>query len=393
MIPQHRSSIIPFENGQLSKFIFEEIREEYLQRFGYTIIYSDTDGNLIYGIPNCVEFPCLESCRLARQHSIEMAISYGAPLPTRCPSTYLFLAIPISINNQVIGALITVCDKFEMTQKELESEDHRIKDAQDGLLRIAERYNIVNQAFLQQRQKLLEPSSDRFPKSITTPKTPILEELWMKEGMALLQAVSNGNHPESKKIITKMIDALQSAEKNSLPEAKGFTLELFAAVVEHSCIENGNRKNHFYFHYQSAEKIVGCKTIQELCDCIREQIQTFIEATQRYKTKEKNAVISRMYSYIEHNLEQPLSRKDVASVIGISPSRLSHVLQEEAEESFSEIVSRFRMEQARRLLISRSDSISAIAAECGYCDQSHFSKVFHKTFGRSPREYRVRHKG
>ena len=108
---QKYATPFPFSNGQLNQEVFEWIRDTFRKEYGYNIIYSDPDGNLIYGLPNCDEFPCVESCRMARQQAIEMALTYGFPFPTRCPVTYLFWALPVNINNQVIGALITVGDK------------------------------------------------------------------------------------------------------------------------------------------------------------------------------------------------------------------------------------------------------------------------------------------
>ena len=66
MLTQKKKELHPFEGGQLSHAVFEEIRKEYRAQYGYTVVYSDLDGNLVYGLPNCDKFPCQESCRLAR---------------------------------------------------------------------------------------------------------------------------------------------------------------------------------------------------------------------------------------------------------------------------------------------------------------------------------------
>jgi len=389
MLKQRPSPQFPFENGQLSQYAFDEVRNQYLKETGYTIVYADVEGNLIYGLPNCKEFPCLESCRLARQQSIEMALSYGLPFPTRCPITYLFLSIPISINNQVIGALITVGDKSKLNSKEIAEDEDRIRSAQETLIEIAEQHNIVNRAFLQQRQKLIDGKlSFTAPKALTTPKIPQLEELWNRENNLLMRAIAEGNFKNADEIIVKIISILRETSSLSLPEAKGFSLELFAAVVEQSLQHYGNRNHHFLFHFESAEKIIKCKNVQELCFCIREQLQLFIEATQSFKTKVRSSVVQKFYNYIECNLNQPLCRDQVASAIGMSASRLSHILKEETNESYTGIVTRFRMEHARKLLIESNNPISSVAIDSGYCDQSHFTKVFQKHFGVSPKLYR-----
>jgi AraC-like DNA-binding protein len=43
------------------------------------------------------------------------------------------------------------------------------------------------------------------------------------------------------------------------------------------------------------------------------------------------------------------------------------------------------MEEARRLLGERKLTIAAVALQCGYEDAFHFSRVFRRFHGRSPR--------
>jgi PAS domain S-box-containing protein len=49
---------------------------------------------------------------------------------------------------------------------------------------------------------------------------------------------------------------------------------------------------------------------------------------------------------------------------------------------------RCRIERAKALLCESGSSILAIAMECGFADQSHFTRVFHKETGVSPGEWR-----
>jgi AraC-like DNA-binding protein len=47
-----------------------------------------------------------------------------------------------------------------------------------------------------------------------------------------------------------------------------------------------------------------------------------------------------------------------------------------------------RIEKSKKLLTENSISISAIALQCGFKDQSYFTKVFKKETGTSPKKYR-----
>jgi AraC-like DNA-binding protein len=46
------------------------------------------------------------------------------------------------------------------------------------------------------------------------------------------------------------------------------------------------------------------------------------------------------------------------------------------------------MEKACRLLAYTTKELAQIALECGYCDQSYFTRVFRRTQACTPGEYR-----
>jgi AraC-like DNA-binding protein len=49
---------------------------------------------------------------------------------------------------------------------------------------------------------------------------------------------------------------------------------------------------------------------------------------------------------------------------------------------------KLRLRIASRTLVYTDDSLSEVALNCGFADQSHFSREFRRQFGRTPREYR-----
>lgn len=390
MIPRQKVDPQPFLNGQLSLEVFDLIRKEYRERYGYTIVYSDLDGNLIYGLPNCDKFPCQESCRLARRQAIEMGLNYGSPLPTRCPSTFLFWSLPICLNNTVLGGLVTLGVKEELSWSSPNRSLRNLDRAQEGLAEIAEKYNVTNTAFLQQRRRVVRKNSSHFSHA-STPRIPNLQELWRKESKAFFDGLRDSDRTGVIKRLNHVIQLLAKADSEALAEAKGFALELIATTVEVSA--NGTRDRNFFFkfHYETAEKIVLCKTLEEICESTRDALECFLQAVDNPRIKAKHQTVQKVLTHIEENLEKTLNRDQVAKRVGISPSRLSHLLKEETGESFSDIVKRYRMEQARDILLSSDKSISNVALQTGYCDQSHFTKVFQKYFSVSPMEYRRKH--
>jgi AraC-like DNA-binding protein len=56
--------------------------------------------------------------------------------------------------------------------------------------------------------------------------------------------------------------------------------------------------------------------------------------------------------------------------------------------SIGEYLRRRRIRRAERLLAEPAMSVAAIALETGFCDQSHFTRVFKRATGMTPGAYR-----
>lgn len=52
---------------------------------------------------------------------------------------------------------------------------------------------------------------------------------------------------------------------------------------------------------------------------------------------------------------------------------------------------KLRLRVASRSLVCGGQTLAEIAAECGFADQSHFTRIFRRHFGVTPRTYRNRH--
>jgi len=78
----------------------------------------------------------------------------------------------------------------------------------------------------------------------------------------------------------------------------------------------------------------------------------------------------------------------VARAVGISASYLSRVFKEISGTGFNDYLTAIRLEESKRLLSDTNLSIHDVAARVGYFDEKYYSKLFKKTFGIKPTEYR-----
>ncbi|MGP9076492.1 response regulator transcription factor [Geobacillus thermodenitrificans subsp. calidus] len=94
--------------------------------------------------------------------------------------------------------------------------------------------------------------------------------------------------------------------------------------------------------------------------------------------------------FIDHHLKQDLSLKDVAEHVHLNPSYFSTLFKEQMKLTFSEYLTRRRMQRAKELLITTRMTVSEIAEECGYKTTKYFIRLFKEMEGETPNSYRKR---
>lgn len=107
-----------------------------------------------------------------------------------------------------------------------------------------------------------------------------------------------------------------------------------------------------------------------------------------FNSQELNGFVQKSIKYIKDNVEENISREDVAAYVGLNPDYLSRVFKKETGTNLIDYLIETKMIRAKQLLDSTKMSVSAVAQQLGYSNFSHFSKMFKKQNGVNPQEYR-----
>jgi AraC family transcriptional regulator len=101
------------------------------------------------------------------------------------------------------------------------------------------------------------------------------------------------------------------------------------------------------------------------------------------------AWLARARALVEQHFAERLPLAAVADRVGVHPVHLARTFRRCYDTTFAGYVRHVRIEFARTALAGSSASLSDIAAAAGFCDQSHFSRLFKRHTGQSPAEYRL----
>jgi AraC-like DNA-binding protein len=97
--------------------------------------------------------------------------------------------------------------------------------------------------------------------------------------------------------------------------------------------------------------------------------------------------------HAQSRLDAPLTVEELARLAGLSPYQFDQRIREVFHVSATQLLLKFRMDLATQRLRDTASPIAQVALECGYADQSSFTRQFHRALGLPPGEYRRRLRG
>jgi AraC-like DNA-binding protein len=99
-------------------------------------------------------------------------------------------------------------------------------------------------------------------------------------------------------------------------------------------------------------------------------------------------LLAEVFEVIDRRHAGPLSLRDVAGELGMTPGHLTTVVRRRTGRTVQEWITERRMAEARGLLAETDLPVAEVARRVGVCDPGYFSRLFGRAHGSSPREWR-----
>ncbi|MGM9670722.1 MAG: helix-turn-helix domain-containing protein [Oscillospiraceae bacterium] len=103
---------------------------------------------------------------------------------------------------------------------------------------------------------------------------------------------------------------------------------------------------------------------------------------------QEERTITGITRYLQEHLAEEVSLSVLAEEFHLNPQYISQLFKSEIGVGFLAYLTNIRMEKAKKLLLSTSLSVADIAEQSGYGDYRVFTKVFKKSEGITPSQYR-----
>ncbi|MCD8083048.1 MAG: response regulator [Clostridiales bacterium] len=171
-----------------------------------------------------------------------------------------------------------------------------------------------------------------------------------------------------------MVDYYTTAEK---------LIELFFDCV--------NQKEFTEQKKELLGKCQHCYKPVQMTRLLKEELGGFLEMLQAIAETKFMKPIQQAKQYVEEHYQEKILLEDIAAVVDLNPVYFSSLFKKETNMNFSAYLIEFRMEKAKKMLVTTNETVAAIGAAVGYGDQKYFSQLFKKSVGVKPSIYRRLH--
>jgi AraC-like DNA-binding protein len=115
---------------------------------------------------------------------------------------------------------------------------------------------------------------------------------------------------------------------------------------------------------------------------------TFLEETSNIKPAGEKHSFEVLINFLKENIFRDISVEEMAEVMRLSRSHFSRLFGKEMGTSPRLYLEDLRLKAAMDILFREGSSVKQAAIECGIPDVNYFCRLFKKRYGISPRKYR-----
>ncbi|RCX09922.1 two-component system response regulator YesN [Anaerobacterium chartisolvens] len=127
-------------------------------------------------------------------------------------------------------------------------------------------------------------------------------------------------------------------------------------------------------------------SVRDLLVWIRHVVMKVVDYTG--DVEKTQTIVNKVKQYITVNVEQEMTREEVANHLYLNPDYLDRIFKKETGMSVTKFMVQERLNKAQELLSKTELPVSVIAVAIGYKNMSHFSAAFKKHTNMNPIDYR-----
>jgi two-component system response regulator YesN len=404
--------------------LLKRLGAEYRASTRLPLLLVDARGRKLWslgGCPLCARLshsPRQEKlCRDHERRAVEESLRWGEPSISVCPFGLVTFAVPISREKKLVAGMVSGFCIFPQMKKDIRDDVLRAVRRYRIRARIGARSRLSFRVLTSERLRrvaglllemtarygandleLIHESRERSIQQFTIAN--FLEDARREKqdpvsGLVRMQneiidKVVLGDLSGSREIINRYLGAILLETGMNFNRLKVRLLELIV-IISRAAIEKGiSAEGLLGPRYSYLTDINTAENFDDLFWKVTTVLENFNRTVSEEIGRKAWAHMTKMKDYVQKHFTEKVGAAEVARVAGLSVSRALHLFRAESGMSLSSFVARRRIDFAKYLLANTERSIADIASDCGFFDQSHFSKTFAALEGIPPLRYRIR---
>jgi AraC-like DNA-binding protein len=369
------------QNGSFNPHFFKSLQDLYLAKTGYNLVLSDTNGSIQMGLPDCVRFPCMKSCRECRENIVSEALRTGKVCVDACHEGYILWGLPLAVNGKTRGGFIVIGGEHD-----LKAEKDRFTRACQELYRMMHEHELLPES-----HRDVVPDLEEIHRFVHRKSFASLSEAFEINGKPLIDCLQTADFDDASRHFELIQSSLKGAEEVPLELVRGLIGDLVFSARRQFVAGGMDEYACFAEAGMLIEEISRARTVDQIEGVLEAFFERFVILSRQRPKDPDDQLIEKATTYLEEHIRDDLTRESVARAVGISPSHFSRLIREKKGRTFTDLLNQYRIERASKLLVRSSHSLAQIASETGFCDQSYFSKVFRRYKDMTPAKYREQH--
>lgn len=203
----------------------------------------------------------------------------------------------------------------------------------------------------------------------------------------MLSLIRAGDQNGARKVLNEMLGTMYMlSPKLAVLRARAIELMGYltrAAAEDNPILEQLIERNH-----QWMRKLIVAPDFETLSHVLMQALDDFMRSIYAHGFNCYHPHVGRILDYVALHYSEQLTLEQIAYKIGISVSRIAHLVKQHTGKTVWQHLMRMRIAKSRQLLENTGDTCSQIALTTGFCDQSYFTKHFRRLTGSTPAHYR-----
>jgi AraC-like DNA-binding protein len=369
----------------LSAAGFQTLAEQYERESGFGLaLYARGEIR----ISRCSAYPWARagSRGIEPDRMVAEALRWGEPdIALDSHDCYVW-AVPLCINSVLVGGLLSAAAGGPAAA----GREKQVNRAARDLLRLAVRHNLTNPSLLELNREKSRVAAHKAEAIASLKINPHQHprEIYLREELTLMHAVKNGHKEQAREVINRILVGIYNLGREDLDVLKTLVLEMVVLMFRAAVARGADPRPLLGVNSTFLRDFHGLRDELSLSRWLTVWLEAFIGSSFAQAAPAELPGISLALEYMKNNLDQELSRDRVARYCNMSPAHFSRMFHQKTGHTFTDLLNRFRVEQACLLLEDSTATVYEIAYRCGFNEQSYFNRVFRRYRRQTPGQYR-----